>query len=234
MSDLQKNYLARPVQYLLMLIALLFFLQCANLSESATPNSLDNFLFSFCNEFTNSKTVRIADFVSFFGTGGFLIPAYLLIAFFLLRIRHFKYTVLVLTIAVSSLLSGWLLKSIFQKHRPPMPLVRGAGWYSFPSGHALGAFTFAGICIFLLWKTQISRSMKWLCTGIFAAFGFSVGLSRIFLHVHYAMDILGGLFFAAFWIIFVYLVFQTVYGEELYKKTEMATPLNKLQREKVR
>lgn len=229
MSDNQKNYLGRPVQYLLMLTALLFFLQCASLSESATPNALDNFLFSFCNEFTNSKTVRIAGFVSFFGTGGFLIPAYAVIAYFLLKIRHFKYTMLVLTIAVSSLLSGWLLKEIFQKHRPSMPLVTGAGWYSFPSGHALGAFTFAGICFFLLWKTQVSRSMKWLCTGIFTAFGFSVGLSRIFLHVHYAMDILGGLFFAAFWFILIYLIFQAVYGEELYKKNEMTPRLDKLQ-----
>jgi undecaprenyl-diphosphatase len=222
MFVVQENYrVTRFILYGAMFSALVFFLLCASLSEAANPNPIDNALFLMCNEFTTAGTIKAALFISFFGTAGFFIPAYLLIVHFLIKSKQIKCATLVITIAISSLLSGWLLKSIFHKHRPPLPLVHGAGWYSFPSGHALGAFTFAGICLFLLWRTQVSLTKKWIYSGIFTAFGLAVGLSRIFLHVHYAMDVLGGLFFSIFWIISIYLIFQTVYGEALHQRMNL-------------
>src|ERR1035438_3878268 len=108
--------------------------------------------------------------------------------------RFLKYVMMISTMVVSSLLLGWLLKAVFHRSRPPYPLVGGAGGYSFPSGHALGGFIFCGILLFLVWKTLNNYYIKWLLSSFITVFGMCIGLSRIYLHVHYATDILGSFF----------------------------------------
>ena len=210
----------------MMVTSLLLFLTSAEISIAAKSNPIDDSLFLFCHSFTNRLTIRVALFFSFFGTGAFLIPAYILIIHFLIKLNHEKYAALVATIVVTSLLSGWLLKLIFHRHRPSVPLVIGAGWYSFPSGHALGTFTFSGICLFLLWKSNVNVSNKRLLSVVVIFLACSVGLSRIFLHVHFATDVIGSLFFSIFWIMFVYMIFRIVYGSNLNKKKERIQDFN--------
>ena len=213
----------------LMFSFILLFLASAAISEVTKPNPIDVSFFRFCESFTNPLSIQIAIFISFFGTAVFLVPAYILIVYFLVKLNHERYAAMVTTIIITSLLSGWLLKLIFHKHRPPVPLVPGAGWYSFPSGHALGAFTFSGICLFLLWKARISNPRKRVFSGIFIVFGCLIGLSRIFLHVHYATDVFGSLFFSGFWILFVYMIFRIMYGMDLHKKKERVPSLHRIQ-----
>jgi undecaprenyl-diphosphatase len=231
MFSVQKSLRSKQLVPIgMMFTSLLLFLTSAEISIAAKSNPIDDSLFLFCHSFTNQFTIRIALFFSFFGTGAFLIPAYILIVHFLNKLNHEKYAALVVTIVVTSLLSGWLLKLIFHRHRPAVPLVHGAGWYSFPSGHALGTFTFSGICLFLLWKSRMSVSNKRLLSGVFIFLGCSVGLSRVFLHVHFATDVRGSLFFSIFWIVFVYMIFQIVYRSELHKKKERIRDFNNMLR----
>jgi undecaprenyl-diphosphatase len=202
----------------IMIVSLLLFLGSAEISSASKLCPVDEALFLFCHMFNNPLTIRIALFISFFGTGTFLIPAYILIVYFLTKLNYSKYAAMVVTIVTTSLLSGWLLKVIFHRLRPSLPLVHGAGWYSFPSGHALGIFTFSGVCLFLLWKTNLSIYRKWLISGFVICLGCAVGLSRIFLQVHFATDVIGSLFFSIFWILLVYMIFRIIYGVELHKK----------------
>jgi undecaprenyl-diphosphatase len=202
----------------LMFASLFLFFAFATLGMAAKRSPLDNSLFFFCHQFTNPSTIRIASFFSFLGTGSFLIPAYIVIVYYLMKRNYEKYAAMIVTIVISSLLSGWLLKLIFHRSRPSEPLVHGAGWYSFPSGHALGMFTFSGVCLFLIWKTKFSYSGKWFLSFVFIFLGFAVGLSRIFLQVHFATDVIGSLFFALFWLMFIYLSFRFGYGVSLHSR----------------
>jgi undecaprenyl-diphosphatase len=214
----------------IMIVSLLLFFVSAEISTAVQLSPVDNSLFLFCNFFTNPLTIRIALFFSLFGTGIFLIPAYIFIVHFLIKLNYEKYAAMVVTIVVTSLLSGWLLKLIFHRHRPAVPLVHGAGWYSFPSGHALGIFTFSGVCLFLLWKTNFSVSLKRMLSGLFIFLGCAVGLSRIFLHVHFATDVMGSLFFSVFWIMLVYMTFRIIYGADLHTKKVSQRNLEKILR----
>ena len=220
----------RLVLVSIMITSLLLFLGSAEASSSAKLSPVDDSLFIFCHWFTNPLTIRIALFFSLFGTGAFLIPAYLIIVHFLIKLKYEKYAFMVFTIVVTSLLCGWLLKFIFHRHRPSVPLVHGAGWYSFPSGHALGIFTFSGICLFLLWKMNGSIYRKWLLSILLIILGCTVGLSRIFLHVHYATDVIGSLFFSVFWILSVYITFRMICGAELHKKKTIEPDFNEILR----
>ena len=137
--------------------------------------------------------------VTFLGTGSFLIPSYMLIIIYLLRKNCSTHAWLVAVMAISGLLLGWVLKELFHRSRPLFPLVSGAGGYSFPSGHALGGFIFSGVLICLVWQTERKTHHKWMFVTLITALGAMIGLSRIYLHVHYATDVMGSLLVTLIW-----------------------------------
>jgi undecaprenyl-diphosphatase len=182
-------------------------------------NFIDNGSFLFFRPFISPVFTEIAKMVTFFGTGTFLVPSYLLIIVYLTRNNYTKLALITATIAVSSLLLGWLLKDIFHRLRPQHHLVSGAGGYSFPSGHALGGFIFTGLLIYLIWQTRKSYYIKWIFSIIAFALGTLIGLSRIYLHVHYATDVLGSLFIALSWLSLMYILFRLLYQHELHGRS---------------
>ncbi len=74
--------------------------------------------------------------------------------------------------------------------------------YSFPSGHALYSLTFyISIAIIM---SRNSRANETRAIWIVAVMMFAlIGMSRIFLGVHYGSDVLGGYLVAAFWLMFI-------------------------------
>jgi undecaprenyl-diphosphatase len=88
--------------------------------------------------------------------------------------------------------SSALLKPLFSRPRPchlgeVHLLVRCGAGLSFPSSHAANLFGQA--LFFGLWRK------KYL--PYFLSFAFLVGISRIFVGVHYPLDVLGGMFLGA-------------------------------------
>ncbi|WP_239628144.1 phosphatase PAP2 family protein [Paenibacillus sp. H1-7] len=94
------------------------------------------------------------------------------------------------------LLTSWLLneslKLAFQRTRPTINRIAEATGYSFPSGHSMAAFTFYGILAFLIWKHLPSKWGRIVLLLFSAGMIVSIGLSRIYLGVHYPSDVIGG------------------------------------------
>ena len=95
----------------------------------------------------------------------------------------------------------FVLKLVFRRHRPdpyfglPTPLD-----FSFPSGHALVAFCFWGVLAVVVsteQRSRFSRIAMW-CLAIGMVIG--IGLSRIYLGVHYPSDVVGGYLAAIVWV----------------------------------
>jgi undecaprenyl-diphosphatase len=96
------------------------------------------------------------------------------------------------TIGAASLLDT-LAKDVVRRSRPDLlpPIVIEPG-YSFPSGHATLSTVAYGIMVLLLIHSRLPRAVKIVAVGALAVLVLLVGLSRIYLGVHYPSDVLGG------------------------------------------
>jgi undecaprenyl-diphosphatase len=93
------------------------------------------------------------------------------------------------------------LKIFFSRPRPDHPVYEAARGFSFPSGHAMSAMTFYGLIVYLVWKNVENRALRWLLTILLVLFIFLIGLSRVYLRVHYASDVMAGYSLGLVWLI---------------------------------
>lgn len=85
-----------------------------------------------------------------------------------------------------------ILKNIFQRPRPTGFRIINETGYSFPSGHSMVSMAFYGFLIYLIYKNVKNKYLK---CGLIATLGVLItliGISRIYLGVHYTSDVLAG------------------------------------------
>ena len=112
---------------------------------------------------------------------------------------------------------NWITKHAVERHRPLVHHLVYADGYSFPSGHSVGSATFFGILIVLTILLVKSKFWQTILIIIWALFPLFIGYTRIFCHVHYPSDVVGG------WLegtTFVLLGFSVLYHLYLNKKYE--------------
>ena len=109
---------------------------------------------------------------------------------------------------VGSLLLNIAAKHTFARTRPDLwhSIAPAETTYSFPSGHAMGSMTLAMVVVLLCWsvRTPWGWNWRWPVTLLAGVFVLLVGLSRIYLGVHYPSDILAGWAAACAWVVGAY------------------------------
>lgn len=103
---------------------------------------------------------------------------------------------------ISGVLMMQILKLIFGRERPPRPWLGTADGFSFPSGHSLMTALFYGFILFMLIRAgKVCPGRKRLIAVILlVSLPVLVGLSRVYLGVHYASDVLAGWAVGVAWV----------------------------------
>jgi undecaprenyl-diphosphatase len=101
------------------------------------------------------------------------------------------------------------LKMIYARARPdPASALAVAGWYSFPSGHAMGSFITFGALSYI----ALRQPWPWVAKSAGLAIALTmvvlVGLSRVYLGVHWASDIAGGWSAGTVWLASALVAFE--------------------------
>lgn len=85
-----------------------------------------------------------------------------------------------------------ILKFLFHRPRPTGYRLLEIGGYSFPSGHAMASMAFYGFLIYLAHKFIKNNTIKKLIIILNILIIILIGISRIYLGVHYCSDVLVG------------------------------------------
>ena len=108
----------------------------------------------------------------------------------------------IFSIAVTSTIVMFGLKTIFQRQRPLDPLLHAVPGFSFPSGHAFMAVAFYGLLIWLSAHNVINKWLQRAVNSSLVLLILGIGFSRIYLRVHYATDVIAGLAIGFVWLSF--------------------------------
>jgi undecaprenyl-diphosphatase len=136
-----------------------------------------------------------------------VVPLAAVVLWILRERQQRRETVLLIVTIVGAVVLDACLKLAFHRARPHpffgFPLPRS---YSFPSGHALFSFCFYGVLAWIATRYlagRWQRALVWITAVILIGL---IGLSRIYLGVHYPSDVVAGYLAAGVWVSAVELV----------------------------
>ena len=103
------------------------------------------------------------------------------------------------------------LKNIVRRARPDEFRIIEESGYSFPSGHSMVSMAFYGLLIYLIYKKVNNKYLKNFLIILLSIIILLIGLSRIYLGVHYTSDVLAGFLLGiSYLIIFVSIINQKI------------------------
>lgn len=163
---------------------------------------LDTLVFDFLRKHVSDTATAVLNTITFLGSHYFLIPAFSLMLVHSYFIKKDKWLAIrIAAISISSVLLMFSLKYLFQRPRPLLPLLNEARGLSFPSGHAFISFSFFGLLIYIIYEEIKNIWLKWTIIFLISCLILTIGLSRIYLRVHYASDVIAGLCMGFMWIV---------------------------------
>jgi undecaprenyl-diphosphatase len=131
----------------------------------------------------------------------------LIITGYLLLEGRVQTALMVLIASISGELLDSLLKLWIARPRPSaVPHLRTVVSASFPSGHAMESAIIYLTLGALLMRVVQGRITKIYCMGMAIFLTFIVGVSRVFLGVHYPTDVVGGWMLGFLWAAIIFLV----------------------------
>lgn len=162
----------------------------------------DDRVFEMLNPYVSNLNTGMMKVITFLGSQNFLLPANLfLIGYFLFFRENKKTAFKIAVISITSVVVMFSIKFFLQRERPLIPLISKVHGYSFPSGHTFTSVTFYGIIAYIIYKNVQQPFLKWSFIVFIIFFIFLIGLSRVYLRLHYASDVLASFCLGLIWLL---------------------------------
>lgn len=182
------------------------------LTENLHSDLLKNFDATITDAIISLRNPRLTNYFTFVtevgDALGYLVVFTLCTVLFYFIFKRWKYTGQLTLILLLALSSNVILKQIINRERPTLEHLVTVKTLSYPSGHAMTAMAFYGFLIYLITTFNIRKSFKFLMITLLVVLILSIGISRIYLGVHFPSDILGGFIAGFVWVIFCVLLFN--------------------------
>ena len=190
MKEKSKEFIIKNLKWIILFICLIGFFALAEDVFHKEIMKGDIIGYKIISTFLISDfTTPIAKFITNFGGAIFLIILTITL-FILIKNKKIGLSIILNLIVITGL--NQILKYILQRPRPTeYRLIEETG-FSFPSGHSMVSMAFYGYLIYLIYKYVKNKDLKWISIVLLSILICSIGISRIYLGVHYTSDVLGG------------------------------------------
>lgn len=226
LTDFLRNYFHQQNEhfpyYLTILLSFILFVVCLNFFVEITEGLRENELVPYDDYFT----AKIQAFQTPGLTNFFLVATHLgdraayviftaaIALFFFLKDKRWKFAVQASLVLILSSLSNVALKRVIQRERPTLEHLVAVNSLSYPSGHAMSAMAFYGFLSYLCLRSGRSLGFKISCITVLVLLILLIGISRIYLGVHFPSDVLAGYIGGLIWVTFCAILFNVL---ELYQ-----------------
>ena len=185
-----KDFVSKNIKWAILFFCVIGFLLLAEDVFNKEIMQGDIIGYELISKFLISDFVTpIAKVITNFGGAVFLIVSTL---FLVLLIKNKKIGISIATNLVVITVLNQLLKHILQRPRPTEYRIIEESGYSFPSGHSMVSMAFYGYFIYLIYKYVKNKYLKWTAISLLSILICLIGISRIYLGVHYTSDVLAG------------------------------------------
>lgn len=185
------------------------------LADELAENELEAFDTTITNFVISFRTEGLTSFFSFVTDLGDRITYFIIIValslLFWFGLRNWIYSIQTIAVLILSAGSNLLLKNYINRERPSLDHLVSVNTLSFPSGHSMSAMAFYGFLIYLALTLNISKRIKLLITIFLSLLIFSIGLSRIYLGVHFPSDVAAGFAGGLIWVALCAIIFNIFY-----------------------
>lgn len=192
------------------------FIDLTETLHSDFINRFDRRITDFVISFRNPQLNNIFQFITDIGDlQGYLIVTALIAIFYYWKFKNLKLIGEIVFVAIVSGLSNIALKQVINRARPDAVHLVSVETLSYPSGHAMSAMAFYGFLIFLVYNFKLNKVLKTVLIIIFIFLIAAIGVSRIYLGVHFPSDVAGGFIAGFIWVIFCIVLFHVI---DLFRK----------------
>jgi membrane-associated phospholipid phosphatase len=199
---LQKRLVIATV---LFWVPVLIFIELAEDILDKDPILLDTSLLNFIRSLSSDGLTTLFKFVTHGGDTVFILSATVLLAVYLYLKKRPRDMMAVLFSVGGAGIINLLLKLFFQRSRPDIELALiTENSFSFPSGHAMGSAAL-GLVVAIMFLRSKYRWPALLLSGTYI---FVIGVSRVYLGVHYPSDIIAGWCISLAWVLVVYIALE--------------------------
>lgn len=204
--------------YLIIFFSFIVFVVGTNLfvelTEEVTGDSIESFDQSVTEYVTSFRTPGLNSFFIFVTDLGdvyaYLTAMILVTIFLFVKLRSWKFILQLLGVLILSALSNIALKRVFDRARPTDEHLVVIESLSYPSGHAMSAMAFYGFLIYLIYQIKMGKWIRAFLTVLFALLILAIGISRIYLGVHFPSDVAGGFIAGLIWVAFCIILFNII------------------------
>ena len=194
-----KEFLVNNYKLIIMFICIVILLFLIEDVMDKDIMTFDETGYSIVSKYLITDTLTpIAKIITFFGSAYWLIG---LSIFLLLIIKNKKIGISISINLGLAALTNFLLKQILQRPRPIGHRIIDESGYSLPSGHSMVSMAFYGFLIYLVYKRIENKHLKSFLIALLLVLIINIGISRIYLGVHYTSDVIAGFLVAISYLI---------------------------------
>lgn len=183
------------------LSAVLLFAGVAALMTAGTVQRFDDAVLLWINNHTSDTLDILALEITALGSGAAVWMLVMVGSVFLWTTTHRYSAALLWIAALGAPVVNSALKMLFDRPRPQLFDWRTeyAGLSSFPSGHSATAMVVYATLAYLVVRLEPSRRLRRITIGIAAVVILLIGITRLYLGVHYPSDVIAGYLVGLIW-----------------------------------
>ena len=194
-----KIFLLQNLKWIILFISIVLFFMILEDVMDKDIMTTDTKGYTFISTYLISDlTTPIAKTITNLGGAYWLIGISICL---LLLIKNKKVGISVFLNLILASLTNYILKQILQRPRPIEYRIIDENGYSLPSGHSMVSMAFYGYLIYLIYRQIKNKYIKWSLITLLSLLIISIGISRIYLGVHYTSDVIAGFLVAIFYLI---------------------------------